>query len=108
MFIWTNNNFAGESRYFVHFLAMVTPLRHETSYFHEPASWSNIREHNTKICRFLFPNLDNDRYGPKKISPGFAKLMKLNKIGEVWNSANRFLSDFIGLLSSKNFATMTT
>ena len=34
--------------------------------------------------------------------------MKLNKIGEVWNSANRFLSDFMGLLSSKNFATMTT
>ena len=34
--------------------------------------------------------------------------MKLNKIGEVWNSANRLLSDFIGLLSSKNFATMAT
>ena len=34
--------------------------------------------------------------------------MKLNKIGEVWNSANRLLSDFIGLLSSKNFDTMAT
>ena len=34
--------------------------------------------------------------------------MKLNKIGEVRNSANRLLSDFIGLLSSKNFATMAT
>ena len=34
--------------------------------------------------------------------------MKVNKIGEVWNSANRLLSDFIGLLSSKNFATMAT
>ena len=34
--------------------------------------------------------------------------MKLNKIGEVWNSANRLLSDFIDLLSSKNFATMAT
>ena len=32
--------------------------------------------------------------------------MKLNKIGEVWNSANRLLSDFISLLSSKNFVTM--
>ena len=32
--------------------------------------------------------------------------MKLSKIGEVWNSANRLLSDFISLLSSKNFATM--
>ena len=34
--------------------------------------------------------------------------MKLIKIGEVWNSANRFLSDFFGLLSSKNFAAMET
>ena len=34
--------------------------------------------------------------------------MKLNKIGEVWNSANRLLSDFISLLSPKNFATMVT
>ena len=34
--------------------------------------------------------------------------MKLNKIGEVWNSANRLSSYFIGLLSSKNFATMAT
>ena len=32
--------------------------------------------------------------------------MKLSKIGEVLSSANRLLSDFIGLLSSKNFATM--
>ena len=34
--------------------------------------------------------------------------MKLIKIGEVWNSANRFLSDFFGLLPSKNFAAMET
>ena len=34
--------------------------------------------------------------------------MKLNKIGEVWNIANRLLSDFFGLLSSKNFASMAT
>ena len=32
--------------------------------------------------------------------------MKLDKIGEVWNSAIRLLSDFISLLSSKNFATL--
>ena len=32
--------------------------------------------------------------------------MKFNKID--WNSANSFLSDFIGLFSSKNFATMAT
>ena len=32
--------------------------------------------------------------------------MKSNKIGEIWNSASRLLSDFIGLLLSKNFATI--
>ena len=30
MFILTNNNFACASRYFVHFFAVVTPLRHKT------------------------------------------------------------------------------
>ena len=34
--------------------------------------------------------------------------MKLNKIGEVWKSANGLLKDFIGVLSSKHFATMAT
>ena len=34
--------------------------------------------------------------------------MKLSKIGKVWNGANSFLSDFFGLSSSKNFATMAT
>ena len=31
MFTLTNNNFARASRYFVHFFAVVAPLRHETS-----------------------------------------------------------------------------
>ena len=31
MFIITNNNFARASRYFVHFFAVVAPLRHRTS-----------------------------------------------------------------------------
>ena len=31
MFILTNDNFARASRYFVHFFAVVAPLRHETS-----------------------------------------------------------------------------
>ena len=30
MFILTTNNFARASRYFVHFFAVVAPLRHET------------------------------------------------------------------------------
>ena len=34
--------------------------------------------------------------------------MKLNKISEVWKRAIRLLSEFIGLRSSKNIATMTT
>ena len=32
--------------------------------------------------------------------------MKLNKIDEVWNSANPHFKWRLGLLSSKNFATM--
>ena len=31
IFILTNNNFARTSRYFAHFVAVVAPLRHETS-----------------------------------------------------------------------------
>jgi len=31
IFILINNNFARASRYFVHFFAVVAPLRHETS-----------------------------------------------------------------------------
>ena len=31
MFMVASNNFARASRYFVHFFAVVTPLRHETS-----------------------------------------------------------------------------
>ena len=34
------NNFTRASCYFVHFCAVVTPLRHETSQFHKPALWS--------------------------------------------------------------------
>ena len=30
-FYWQNNKFARASRYFVHFFAVVAPLRHETS-----------------------------------------------------------------------------
>ena len=34
--------------------------------------------------------------------------MKLNKIEEVWNSANLLFKWIFGLTSSKNFATMAT
>ena len=36
---WPKNNFARASRFFVHFLAFVARLRHETSQFHSPALW---------------------------------------------------------------------
>ena len=52
MFILTNNNFARVSRYFVHFFAVVAPLRRETSQFHEPALRSRLTQH--KNWRFLF------------------------------------------------------
>ena len=72
MFMFTKNNFTRASCYFVHFCAVVTPLRHETSQFHKPALWSRWAEH--KNCRFLFLNLDNDRYGLKK---NFAKICQI-------------------------------
>ena len=75
MFILTSNNFARESRYFVHFFAIIAPLRHEISLFHEPALCSKWTQH--KNYRFLFLNLGNDRYGPKE---NFAKIAKLNEI----------------------------
>ena len=36
-------------------------------------------------------------------SPLYSKICQIK-----WNSTNRLLSDFIGLLLSKNFATMAT
>ena len=43
-----------------------------TSPRHGVGAWSRWTQH--KNCPFHFPNLDNVRYGPKKISPRFAKL----------------------------------
>ena len=75
MFILTNNNFTCESRYFVHFFAIIAPLRYEISLFHEPALWSRWTQH--KYYRFLFQNLDNDRYSPKE---NFTKICQIK-----WN-----------------------
>ena len=52
LFKFTNNNFRRASRYFVHCFAVVAPLRHETSYFHEPALWSRWTQH--KNVAFFF------------------------------------------------------
>jgi len=55
----TNNNFPRASSNFVHFFAVVAPLRHETSYFHDSTSWSRWTQH--KNCPFHFQT-----YGPKE------------------------------------------
>ena len=60
---------------FCTFLCHLAPLRHEISLLDEPALWSRWTQH--KNCRFLFVNLDNDRYGPKE---NFAKICQIK-----WN-----------------------
>ena len=53
MFILTNNNFARASRYFVHFFAVVVPLRHwKLPNFTSPLY--GVGEQNTKVVAFLF------------------------------------------------------
>ena len=49
----TNNNFARASRYFVHFFAVVVPLRHwKLPNFTSPLY--GVVEQNTKVVAFLF------------------------------------------------------
>ena len=77
MFILTNNNFARASRYFVHFFALLH--HYDMKLLNFTSTRYGVGEHNTKNCRFLFLNLDNDKYGPEQ---NFAKIcqIKLNKI----------------------------
>ena len=71
MFMSTNNNFARASRYFVHFFAVVAPLRHwKRPNFTSPLH--GVGEQNTKVFSVL--NLDNARHGPKE---NFAKLNEI-------------------------------
>ena len=63
MSILRNNNLARASRHFVHFL--LPSLHHydmKLPNFTSPL----YGEGEHKNCRFLFLNLDNDRYGPKE------------------------------------------
>ena len=55
---YENNNFARASRFFVHFLAIVARLRHETSNF--TRSLYGVDKHDTKFS-FSFSKL---RYDP--------------------------------------------
>ena len=100
---WQKNNFARASHFFVHFLAVVARLRHETSQFYSPALSSGWALH--KNFSFSFSKL---RDGPFGFNPENFANMKLNKIYEVWNSANPLFKWRFDLLSSRNFATMAT
>ena len=48
------NNFARAARFFVHFLAAIARLRHETSEFHALALWPGVGKPNTKVLVFFF------------------------------------------------------
>ena len=53
MLILTNNSFARASRYFLHFFAVVEPLRHwKLPNFTSPLY--GVGEQNTKVVAFLF------------------------------------------------------
>ena len=70
---WQKNNFARASRFFVHFLAVVARLRHETSQFRAPALWIKWAQHKN----FLFPFLNLGAVLSdltQKISPTIGKL----------------------------------
>ena len=105
-FIKQNNNFAHAM--FIHFLAIIVRLRHETSYKISRARFM-VREHNTKMHR-LFLNLD--AVLSDSTLENFAKIWQIK-----WNwiRLTRFetvrihiLSEVFGLLSSRNFATVAT
>ena len=51
---YQNNNFARAARFFVHFLAAVARLRHETSEFHALALWPGVGKPNKKMLVFFF------------------------------------------------------
>ena len=107
-FYWQNSKFARASCYFVHFFAVVAPLRHEKSKFHTLALWSRWTQH--KSCLFLFRNLNTVL--SDSTWQNFANIcqIKWNWMGSMKFETVRihFLSDIFGLLSSQNSATMTT
>ena len=107
-FYWQNNKFARASCYFVHFYAVVAPLRHENSKFHTLALWSRWIQH--KSCLFLFRHLNTVL--SDSTWENFANIcqIKWNWMGSMKFETVRihFLIDVFCLLSSKNFATMTT
>ena len=81
-----NNNFARASHFFVHFLAVVASLQHETS-LNVTHPLYGVGEHSTEIF-FLFLNSDtvlSDSINPRQFCQDFTNemSMKLNKIDEV-------------------------
>ena len=100
-FYWQNNKLARASCYFVHFFAVVVPLRHENSKFHTLALWSRWTQHKSRL--FLFRNLNT-----VLSDSTWENFANICQIKWNWMVQIHFLSDVFGLLSSKNFATMTT
>ena len=107
-FYWQNSKFARASCHFVHFFAVIVPLRHENSKFHTLALCSRWTQHTS--CLFLFRNLSTVL--SDSTWENFANIcqIKWNWMGSMKFETVRihFLSDVFGLLSSKSFATMTT
>ena len=70
---WQNNNVARASRFFVHLLAIVARLRHETSNFVGPLY--GVHEDNTKFS-FSFSKLRYDPFGfnPRKFRQHFRQI----------------------------------
>ena len=97
-----NNNCARASRFFVPFLAVITPLRRETSRFHAPALRS--RRAQRKNCLFLFLNLDTVL---SDLTPeNFANIWQIEwnwiRSSKFEKARIHFLSDVFCLLSSRN------
>ena len=107
-FYWQNNTFACASCYFAHFFAVVARLQHKTPYFHMLTLWSRWTQH--KSC--LFPLLHLDTVLSDSTWENFANICQIKwnwirsmKFEAVWIHC---LRNVFGLLSSKNFATLTT
>ena len=93
---------------FVHFLAVVAWLQHETFLFHVPALWIRGKQ----LKNFLFFLLNLDMVLSDSSPENFTNILQIEwswirsmKFVTVWI---HLLSDIFDLLSSRNFATTAT
>ena len=64
MFILTNNNFARDHA--ILYISLPSLHHYDMKLANSRSPLYGIAKHNNKNCRFLFLNIDNDRYGPKE------------------------------------------